>query len=154
MCRIAVAKNLLAVTWFDAPDVVQLRAFRDHSRAMQSPSTGRTAMINLICDGTPRFSGAVRDELTALMGEHLHMLGAAHVVLVDGLRGAAVRAFLATAMLVGRATAPAKVYGTIPPAIAQLESWLAPSGTRWTRDELAEVIDRATKRRAPSRALD
>ena len=54
-CRLTAAGNLLVATWFDAPVVEQMREFRRTSVAMQKDHASGTAMMNLICDGTPSF---------------------------------------------------------------------------------------------------
>ena len=145
--RITIASNLLLATWFDAPTEGQMREFRRASVAMQKDHPKGTASANLVCDGTPRFHPGVRDEAARLMRERIHRLGSAHVVLVDGLRGSATRAFLNTAILVGRPKAPSRVFAALPPAIDQLSVWLAPGPQRWSRGDLERVVARAIERR-------
>jgi hypothetical protein len=145
-CRLTMAGNLLAATWFDAPNVEQMREFRRVSVAMKREHPQGTAMVNLIVDGTPRFHPGVRDEATQLMRENIHKLGSAHVVIVDGLRGSATRAFMTTVILVGRPRAPTKVFGRVDEAVAQLNSWLAPGAVRWSAPELRSFCEGAMVR--------
>lgn len=144
--RITLAGNLLAATWFDAPTDAQMREFRRASVAMQKDHPSGTALVNLVCDGTPRFQPGVREEAARLMRERIHRLGSAHVVLVDGLRGSATRAFLNTAILVGRPRAPSRVFAEVAPAVAQLDRWLVPGAVRWTPPEVARIVDIAIAR--------
>ncbi len=145
-CRLSSCRNVLAATWFDAPTGEQMRAFRRVSGDMQREHAAGTAMFNLIVDGTPRFESGVREEAARLMREKFHRFGAAHVVLVDGLRGAATRAFMTTAILVGRPKAPARVFSAVTPATEQMTEWLASSPVRWTKSELASFVQWAIAR--------
>lgn len=144
--RLTLARNVLIVTWYDAPTVEQMREFRRTSVAMQRDHEGGTAMMNLVCDGTPRFHPGVRDELVSLMREKIHRLGAAHVVLVDGLRGSATRAFLTTGILLGRPRAPSRVFAEVEPAVDQMVAWLGRGPVPWTVPELRAVVSRARQR--------
>lgn len=145
-CRLSSCRNLLAATWFDAPEEAQMRAFRRISSEMQREHPAGTAMVNLVVDGTPRFHGGVREEAARLMKEKFHRWGAAHVVLVEGLRGVATRAFLTTAILVGRPKAPAKVFADLDSAAFTLNEWLARSPVRWTPGELRSYFEWAVRR--------
>lgn len=149
--RITFCDNVLAATWFDAPNEEQMREFRRTSVAMQKDHPGGTALMNLVCDGTPRFETGVRDEAARLMRERIHKLGSAHVVLVDGFHGTATRAFLTTAILIGRPRAPARVFADLGPAITQLHGWLEKGSVRWSLAALAafaqSAIDRTPLRR-------
>jgi hypothetical protein len=147
-CRLTIAGNVLAATWFDAPTVEQMREFRNVSVAMQKDHASGTAMVNLVCDGTPRFQPGVRDEAAKLMKAKIHKLGAAHVVLVDGLRGSATRAFLTTAILLGRPRAPSRVFPMVAPAVEQLHEWLHAGAVKWTLGELRAFVDGAMERRS------
>ena len=151
VCRLTQAGNLLVATWFDAPNVEQMREFRRTSVAMQKDHPQGTAMVNTICDGTPRFMPGVRDEAVALMKERIHRLGAAHIVLVDGLRGSATRAFLTTVILVGRPRAPSRVFAEIAPAVEQMNAWLARGATPWTLPDLRTLVEQASRRREAAR---
>lgn len=148
--RIVLCENVLAAVWFDAPNEGQMREFRRVSVAMQKDHPKGTSLLNIVCDGTPRFQPGVRDEAARLMKERIHKLGSAHVVLVDGLRGSATRAFLNTAILVGRPRAPARVFAELPPAVTQVHSWLARGAATWTAAELGAFCDTAIRRSGPA----
>lgn len=144
--RIVLCENVLAAVWFDAPTEGQMREFRRASVAMQKDHPAGTALLNLVCDGTPRFMPGVRDEAARLMKERIHKLGSAHVVLVDGLRGSATRAFLTTAILVGRPRAPARVFAELAPAVTQVHAWLARGAATWSLADLGAFCETAIRR--------
>ncbi|MCB9598405.1 MAG: hypothetical protein H6719_37170 [Sandaracinaceae bacterium] len=77
--------------------------------------------MNLIVRGRPNFDPAVRAEVRRLTERGIHHGGSAHVVLADGLVGAAARAFMSTSVLLGRPKNPTRVFGELDPAA----TWMA-----------------------------
>lgn len=143
---------VLAATWMDTPQVEHLRAFRRTSIAMQKHHPGGTAAANLICDGTPHFDSAVREEVVSMFRATLHGYGMIHAVLVEGLRGTATRAFLSTAILVGRPRSPQRVLADIDSAAQQLVAWLPPehAKARSVYPEMRAFLSEASRARYPS----
>ena len=119
--RIVVSRNIQVNLWLDAPQPEQVRVF-SRTGAVQARRHPRgAALVNLMVSGTPSFSEEVRDGIVKLMKEpDTFRLGAAHVVLLDGFSGTAVRAFLSTVMLIGRPPIPNKVFGDAESAISDL----------------------------------
>lgn len=135
--RIGVARNLMINAWADAPSLEQLRAFGRSARALSREHAGRTALLNVVLGGTPRFPEAVRDEAVKLTRDSgLGRLGVAHLILVGGLAGAATRAFLSTVVLLGRPRVPNKVFGDSRASAEWLAGVLTTGGAAWTADEI------------------
>lgn len=110
--RIASFRNVLINVWRDAPDVHQMRAFSRHAQSFSVARGKSTALLNAVVSGTPRFSEGVREEVVKAMKlKGAFKLGAAHLITVGGLPGTATRAFLSTAILIGRPKTPTKVFG-------------------------------------------
>ncbi len=109
---------------------------------------GKTALLDLIVSGTPRFDDDARKGITKLIADGaLNPVGGAHVMLIPGVAGSAVRAFMSTALLLARPAAPHKAFGELPAAAA----WLAPklasaTGEAWTAAEIVEAGKRAMER--------
>src|SRR5262245_23266795 len=117
MLRIAHFRNIQINVWTDAPDVHQMRAFSRHAQSFCLAKGKGTALLNGVIRGTPRFSEGVREEVVKSMKlRGVFKLGAAHLITVGGLGGAATRAFLSTAILLGRPKTPSRVFSTPPEA--------------------------------------
>src|SRR5258706_14114320 len=139
--RVVTCGNLFIAAWSDAPTAAQMKTVFRHAQALKQRHPLGTAMANLIVRGTPRFSSDVREEAAATTRAALHNLGAADLVLVGGLAGAAVRAFLGTAILLGRAKNPTRVFSSADDA----SRWLAgqlPNGpvAGWTVESVRGAI--------------
>jgi hypothetical protein len=137
--------------WFDAPTVDRLRRMHEVMKKQRAAYPGGTGMLDLIVDGTPRFSGDVRDEAIKITGDGKDV-GAAHVILFTGLRGVATRTFLSTMLLVGRPATPTKVFD----GVAAAASWLAPllsvGGVQWTADAIGALEAPAISPARPAKA--
>lgn len=139
------ARNFLVGVWFNAPVVDHIRQLSERVRVMRVMHPRGHGYANLIVSGIPRFTADVRAAVTDLVkDEELNDLGAAHIILTDGMVGSAVRAFLSTALLLGRPTTPTKVFADLDPAI----EWLTPllrtrAEPAWTEDEVRRVLETA-----------
>lgn len=146
--RIFSARNVQVNVWADAPTVEQMRAFGRAGAAHARRHPGGAALLNLITSGTPSFSEAVRDETVRLMKlPDVYRLGAAHLVLLAGFKGTAVRAFLSTVMLLGRPPVPNKVFGDAESAAAWMMPLLAPGAEAWSPEEIVSLVKQANARR-------
>ncbi len=126
MLRIASFRNVLMPVWRDAPDVHQVRAYARVAQHFGATRPKSTAMLNAIVRGTPRFPEPVRDEVVKVMKMRgVFRLGVAHLITVGGLSGTATRAFMSTAILLGRPKAPSKVFSDPKEAC----EWLGPRAT-------------------------
>lgn len=120
--RLATHAELFLAAWTDAPTGEQMRELGRRSRAFQAELGPRTALWDAIIGGKPAFTSEVRQAAAELTADHeLFPIGTAHVIVLDGLRGSATRAFLTTATLLGRPVHPTRVFGE--PAAAA--TWLA-----------------------------
>jgi hypothetical protein len=140
--RQAVARNVHVAAWFDAPTLEQMHEYGRCARGVYRSYRGKSALLNLVVEGVPRFSSEVRKAAADYTAEGLHQLGAAHVILVGGLLGASVRGFLGTMLLVGRPPNPAKVFGDLPSAAAWQAKNLAPFEEEpWTAQEIVTICE-------------
>jgi hypothetical protein len=144
--RIAVVRNVLINVWRDAPNVEQMRAFGNAMRALHRARGGDGALINAVLGGTPRFSDGVRDEAVRLTRDTLLPRGVVHLILVEGLAGAAVRAFLSTIVLLGRSKVPTRVSSHPEDACAWLAPFVSVGAERWTGAELLAAYREAAAR--------
>ncbi len=140
--RITQQRNVAVAAWRDAPTVAQFRVFEREGRAMTRRYPKGAALFNVVLSGKPDFSSEVRAETARINGlGDIFVLGAAHVILVTGLVGAAVRAYLSTSMLVTRPVTPTKVFGEKRPAAEWLLERLTTSGETWSVDQLVQLVD-------------
>ena len=145
--RHAVEKNVHLVVWFDAPNVEQMFEYGRCADAVAKRNPSGSALLNLVVDGMPRFSGEVREAAKKHTQKGLHTVGAAHVILVPGLLGSAVRGFLGTTVLLGRPKNPTKVFGDLDAATCWMLGRLHDAGgPRWSADDLLATCQRALQR--------
>ncbi len=105
--------RLLVAGWFDAPRLEHMLKVEASSKE----HAGNLAFCNVIVRGRPRFTEDVREAGIRMVKNNGFRLGGAHLILVEGLAGAATRAFLGMIMLVGKATSQdARVFGEVEPA--------------------------------------
>jgi hypothetical protein len=144
--RVAVRKNVAFAVWSAAPTVTQVHAFQRAAEQLGKGSAGH-ALMSVVVRGVPKFTEGVRDELVRVMKRELYRLGIAHLILLDGLAGAAVRAFLSTVRLLSRTPTPAGVFGSPDEAIGWVLDRVRAAPERWTQNELREALDEAIKGR-------
>jgi hypothetical protein len=149
MLRIATFQNVQINVWSDAPDVHQMKAFGRHALAFSHARGKHTVLLNAVIRGTPRFSEGVRDEVVKAMRiRGVFKLGAAHLITVPGFPGTATRAFLSTAILIGRPKTPTKVFGDPGEACEWVSEKAAhfaqpPAPEPWGTPELLEAYKAA-----------
>jgi hypothetical protein len=120
--RIVTVRGLCVARWADSPLASH---FSEVVTAMQAAAdgSGRAALLNVIdAKGKlPRFNDEVR-QAAGRMAKAITPIstGTAHVLLMDGFSGAAVRMFLSTLTLLSRASSPTTVHSTV----SQGAAWL------------------------------
>jgi hypothetical protein len=122
--RFAHLGCVVAAVWLNAPTLDQMKTFGRLCRIISRSHEG-SSLFNLIIDGTPSFDPAVRAEAETLSKESVNRRGAVHVVLVDGLRGAATRAFLSGIVMLRRSDTPTKVVGDVASGVKHMRVFLA-----------------------------
>jgi hypothetical protein len=144
--RIATSRNLLVAEWTDAPTGDQMRVLEREGRKLGRLHR-QTALINLMVRGTPSFSNEVRQEVVRLSRDGALMtLARAHVVLAEGMVGAAVRAFISTTLFLARVPIPTKVLGSLETAAAWLVEPLSRGTERWTEGDVLALMRIVVKR--------
>jgi hypothetical protein len=145
--RIATVDNLELASWFGPPEMDHMRALDRTFKQLKRRNEDGVAFVNVVVGGVPRFSQEVRDEAARQTAEiDPRDLATAHLVLVDGLVGSAVRAFMSTTMLIGRPPHPTKVFGDI----SSTARWLAIQLGRnarytWSEDRVREALQKAAE---------
>jgi hypothetical protein len=148
--RMGRLKNLLVFAWFGPPEVVHVRALGRELQALSTRYRGEIAALDLLVSGTPSFKDEARDELVRLLRDpRKEGRGAAHVVEVGGLAGAAVRAFLSTVLLLARPARPNKVFADITPAATWLLPHLWRAGEAWSVADVVAAAEEVRGRAAP-----
>ena len=99
--------KLLVAGWFDAPRIEHMLKIEEVAKEHAS----KLALCNAIVRGRPRFTEDVREAGIRMVKRNAFRIGSAHLILVDGLAGAATRAFLGMVLLVGKANTRARVFG-------------------------------------------
>lgn len=142
------AENLAFVVWRSAPSADHVRRWHrfalDHGRGPHAPG----ACVDIILQGTPSFSDEMRRETQRFASDaKVFPRGMSHVVLMGGLAGSAVRAFIGTIMLIAKPVAPAKVFGDFDAASPWMQKLLLP--TRWTAPEIRNFSVEVANRPRP-----
>ncbi len=142
--RMTQERNCVLAAWYDAPTVPQLREFARAGKEIRR-TYDQLALFNVVLSGKPSFSQEVREETARMTrSESIFNLATAHLVLVEGLAGAATRAFLSTMVLVGRPRTPTKVFADREGAAAWIHGFCREGKERWTREELFQFLTTET----------
>ncbi len=99
--------KLLVAGWFDAPRIEHMLKVEEVAKAHGH----ELALCNAVVRGKPRFTEDVREAGIRMVRRNAFRAGSAHLILVEGLAGAATRAFLGMILLVGKANQQARVFG-------------------------------------------
>jgi hypothetical protein len=129
--RVVTDRRLCVARWLDTPAP---RHFAEVTKAFAHAVDGKSGvgLFNVVDarGKLPRFN----DEIRRAAGDMTRAItpgsaAAAHVILVDGLSGVAVRMFLSTLTLLSRAATPTTIHSTVAEGVAWLARELAPSPT-------------------------
>lgn len=146
--RLVSHRNVMIAVWSDAPTLPQVRILHREADQFAKQNPSGQAFVNLITGGVPVFTEAVRDELVKMIKSTTNFtLGSAHVLLVTGMTGSAVRAFMSTVMLLARPKAPNRVFATIADAVTWVHGRLGGMQAQWTGNELRDAIEEAKRDR-------
>jgi hypothetical protein len=143
--RVVTSRNVQVNVWSNAPTVEQMRVFGRTGAVLARRNPRGIGLLNVMLRGTPSFSEQVRDETVKLTKQGYFRLGAAHLILVGGLTGTAVRAFMSTVLLLARSPAPNKVFGEPETAAAWLAPLLAQGAEPWSSAQLVALVQEQTK---------
>ena len=81
--RIVICENCMAAVWRDVPSVEHLRRMQAEGERLEANYPDKVFVLNIIRDGTPRFSDDVRKQAAAQTRERAgHILATAHIVRV------------------------------------------------------------------------
>lgn len=148
--RIVSDGELLVAIWWNAPLPEQMRALDAAQVGHHGElGEGRQIFVNLVLDGIPSFSDEVRRKAAELSRRAEEWRSVtAHVILIPGLRGVAVRSFVSTFMLMARARERTGVFGSIADGARFIGQ---KHGTpRWSEARaLAALTDAAAQRPGP-----
>ena len=102
----------------------------------------------MIISGKPSFSEEVRSEVNRITADDtLFSAATAHVILVEGFIGSAVRAFIATALVVSRTKTPNKTFGDVPSSAKWVKQRLDTTKTEpWAEGDLAAFVSHCIRK--------
>lgn len=141
--RIAIERNVVVAAWFTEPRVpLELREMERAGKKVSSKYKGKSALFNVILSGKPSFSEEVRSEVNRITSDDtLFTAATAHVILVEGFVGSAVRAFLATALVVSRTKTPNRTFNDVDLAAKWVKERLdAVKTDGWTEADLVTFV--------------
>ena len=146
--RLVSHRNVMVAVWSDAPTLPQVRILHREADQFSKHNPSGQAFANVVVGGVPIFSEPVRDELVKMIKSTTNFtLGSAHILLVSGMAGSAVRAFMSTVMLLARPQAPNRVFGGVAEAVTWLHGRLGGTQALWTGNELRDAIEAAKRDR-------
>ena len=146
--RIAIDRNVVVAAWFQEPRVPkELREMERAGKKVSSKYKNAGALFNVIISGKPSFSEEVRNEVNRITSDDtLFTAATAHVILVEGFIGSAVRAFLATALVVSRTKTPNKTFGDVASSVRWVKERLEATTETWTEGDLAALVDHCIRK--------
>ena len=128
-------EHIFVAIWGDAPRMQQMRALAEHGRSFEE-AHGPVALINIAAAGTPTFPDDVRRIAAEYTSDPtLFQLARAHVILMTGFTGVAVRAFVNTFILIGRPPRPTRMLSSIEAASHWLPQHIQQDA--WTPETIA-----------------
>jgi len=137
---VRVERNVVIFGWRDAPTANHILEWHRIGREVAKTYPRAGACVDVVLRGTPRFTDDMRRATEKLAADdNVFELGSVHVILLPGLAGTAVRAFIGTVLLVTRSKTPNKVVATIDEAVAWMAPRVAPTG--WTRAALQTACE-------------
>ena len=126
--------------WVNAPRLPQMDALEAHGRAWEAEIPGGCALVNVVLDGRPEFSNAVRARAAALTADAaLFARCRVHAVLLGGFAGVAVQMFTNTFLLLGRPPKPSAAVRTLEHACAFVQPHL--DAVDWAPPRLGQTLD-------------
>jgi hypothetical protein len=136
--RIVVDRGLCVARWADTPAALHFPLITTAMREAAA-ELGRAGLLNVIdaAGKVPRFSEPVRQAAVRMARDITPLAAAtAHVVLLKGFSGAAVRMFLSTLNLLARGGPIATVHATLTAGA----EWLAPrTPGEWTAARISSA---------------
>ncbi|MEM6293977.1 MAG: hypothetical protein AAGA54_22055 [Myxococcota bacterium] len=109
-------EGLFIAVWHDAPRIEQMRQLGECGRTWES-AHGPAALMNIAADGVPKFAEEVRRMAAEYTRDpSLFQVARAHVVLMSGFAGVAVRAFINTFLLLGSPPRPTRMASSVDTA--------------------------------------
>lgn len=126
--------RLFVAVWDDAPRLPQMQALAKHGREFETEA-GPTALLNIAADGHPEFPDEVRRIAAELTRDPmLFQVARAHVILMTGFAGVAVRAFINTFLLLGNPRKPTRMLSSVNAAAQWLPQFI--DDARWSVEEI------------------
>lgn len=144
---VVIDDRVVAAVWKDAPTLAQMRRLRAATDRHKKMFPDGGAFVNIVVSGTPSFSNEVRAEAAKQTSDNdTWGIATAHVVLVDGFAGIAVRSFFSTMTLLGRSKVPTKVFGDLDEATRWIASHLRLRDPSCTPARVKEACEAAMAR--------
>lgn len=137
---LAVERGLCVARWADAPRATH---FPLVTAAMRAAAQPRAALFNVVdAQGKlPRFNDEVRRAAMEMARALAPLsMGTAHVLLLDGFTGAAVRMFLSTLTLLSRGGPPTTVHSSVAEGAAWLAAHAATGHTARAIEDAYHVV--------------
>jgi hypothetical protein len=142
--------NLIAVTWRQAPTMLQMKLVGTHIAAMHHDFGEEIGFVNLAVSGRAELiSKEVRDEANRL-ARRWTSICQAHVILVDGIAGIVVRSIVRAMVVVSGNSGPWRVFsdtGSAAPWIAERLDGRA--RLAWSAKEVDAILAELAQRAAP-----
>lgn len=147
MLRILGANGLVICVWTDAPNMTEVHRMDRIGQTQARANGGKCALLNVIINGAPKFEDDVRARVREMTqnGKPFNW-AVAHLILVEGLAGAGIRAFLTTSALFNRSSIPKRVFGNKRDA----SMWLAKTlGNDWTAQRVETMLEECLSMKEP-----
>lgn len=142
--RLATRKNLALSVWTGAPSAGQIRTFHRHAERFSHNHSAGQLLCSIVLRGAPDFSQETRTELAKMVRDNkIFSLGSAHLILLGGLAGTAVRTFLNTVVLIAKPTAPLRVFAEKGAAVVWMHTQLSKAPEAWLNNEIRQAMDEA-----------
>ena len=131
--HVVSVERVLFALWEVVPTMASMRRLQVAGDRHRDTLNGRKQVfVNVVEGGIPNFTDEVRKEAVRHAQRSAPWrLATAHIVLIPGMRGVAVRSFMSTMLLLGKPPVPTRVFNDMTQAAQWLAAALADDST-WT----------------------
>ena len=142
MVTLAGSNGLVVALWTEAPNVDELEQMEAAGEQQARANRGKAALLNVVVSGRPIFPEPVREKCRQMISDGRPFNWAvAHLILLDSIAGAGVRAFLTASVFFARSPIPKRAFGKRGEACA----WMAKT-IGWTPVRVEQLLDECLPR--------
>jgi hypothetical protein len=138
MLKLHGTQGLVIALWTEAPNMTELCEMEEAGLRQQRINGGKAALMNVVVSGQPIFPEDIRTKCKEMISQGRPFNWAvAHLILLGGVAGAGVRAFLTASALFASKAIPKRAFGQRGDACV----WMAKQlGKGWSVEKVEQTL--------------